>query len=1194
MHSKRIVLTVMAVLAGLQLSGSAWAQDEVDNTIEPQPLTKALAEFAEQTGMQLVYPSELTAGVDSKGASAEGSPGEILDELLASTGLEYEYVNDRTIAIAAQTSANVSVVEGRDSGQGGGSDSKNWSPAPILMAQNTSPTATSPESSEQSNSGGTSVVTGRVTDARTGANLKGARVAIEETGQWTSTNVLGEFRFASVPTGNATLTVSFLGYAGQSAVIGVRGDSVEQDFTLRGGSELEEIVVFGQRSARALALNQERTAQNFTTVLAADLLGQFSGTTIAEALRRAPGIAFEIDPETGDGANVIVRGLEPDFNQIQFNSVRLAEGSGLGRSPDLSNILAESIESVTVNKTLLPSQDGSGTGALIEIKTRSPLDRDRRFASLAYEYNERGGGFGHDRLASTTLSGIFGENDDWGASLSVQLRDTSVTRIGHDLNLTFGQYLPQGISALRDIDPITPFPFEAGVDEAYPTSSSTTSATRDSENLTAIGTLQKQIGSHTDLRFDYTFTQVETMSFNQTASQNSFGSYQLVLISELDGAERYAWITERPSTGPFPGVLARNTQSVSFTPNAETENTVISIGGETAINSWSFDYGAGYSNSETYGENLSFGIELNRDFWINELLSESDFRPEVASNQRGGLIVSAFEPIAPGVDPGLVFPGYNEAYFDRVNNVDNYSLATSSASRFIRLSGDESQNERFSLSASARRNFSPPWLEYIEVGAFVERSETSRNPIESNGQRVFYRVPALIPLSAVGLEFGPGILDAAGIGTSGFDLLTRQSVTSLLPQLEGFAASGLLTRGTIDFPQAEFDGFNREDEFAAYLEAQINWGRLEIIGGARLVRVDVESAAISKPRLTLADGSFDPDFEDRFTQIVTLEASQTDILPRVLANYRFNEDLVLRAGYFNTVARPQINQLDAGQSANLILLPVFGPNGDQPLLIVTQGNPDLRPSYTHNFDASMQWFTDDIGILTLSVFYKEIQDPFNFLNFEGGLELDVGELVLPDAPEFNNLPDNIFIQVNRPINAEDDIELWGAEFAIERRFNFLPNFWSGFGVYGNFTYSDSSQTVRFDTDSNPTGFVELETRLPGSPRYSGTAAITYDRFGIDTSLVYTWQDRRLSRVEDFGLDEFDSEFDSLDFRIAYNGDIQGRDFTVFFEANDLLRDSNEARVQREVGGVRGTPTYHGVNSQFHGGRNIVVGGRVNF
>lgn len=129
MRSKRTASLVTATLIALLLSGLGQTQEETDSGIRAQPLTKALAEFAEQTGMQLVYPSELTAGVHSNGASTEGTPDEILDQLLTSTDLEYEYVNDRTIAIAA------SVVIGVDD-QRGDSDAKNLSPARILLAQN--------------------------------------------------------------------------------------------------------------------------------------------------------------------------------------------------------------------------------------------------------------------------------------------------------------------------------------------------------------------------------------------------------------------------------------------------------------------------------------------------------------------------------------------------------------------------------------------------------------------------------------------------------------------------------------------------------------------------------------------------------------------------------------------------------------------------------------------------------------------------------------------------------------------------------------------------------------------------------------------------------------------------------------------------------------------------------------------------
>ena len=237
--------------------------------IEAQPMDRALKAFAAQTEIQVAFAPETVEGLVAQAVEGDFVPESALQALIDESGLDYEFASDRLVVVHAPHTND----------QGGDSDSGNVRPQPVLMAQNQTSQAQT-TSNSRSSEGGTSIVTGKVTDARTGANLKGALVTIEETGQSTSTNDLGEFRFVNVPTGSATLTVSYLGYAGQSAVVSVRGAAIAQDFVLRGGNEIEEIVVFGQRSARALALNQERTAANSSTVISSDLLGQFDGTTI--------------------------------------------------------------------------------------------------------------------------------------------------------------------------------------------------------------------------------------------------------------------------------------------------------------------------------------------------------------------------------------------------------------------------------------------------------------------------------------------------------------------------------------------------------------------------------------------------------------------------------------------------------------------------------------------------------------------------------------------------------------------------------------------------------------------------------------------------------------------------------------------------------------------------------------------------
>ena len=60
--------------------------------IPAQPLAQALAAFAEQTGLQLMYVSEIAANHRSQ-AVPKGLPvGEALSRLLHGTGLRFEYL----------------------------------------------------------------------------------------------------------------------------------------------------------------------------------------------------------------------------------------------------------------------------------------------------------------------------------------------------------------------------------------------------------------------------------------------------------------------------------------------------------------------------------------------------------------------------------------------------------------------------------------------------------------------------------------------------------------------------------------------------------------------------------------------------------------------------------------------------------------------------------------------------------------------------------------------------------------------------------------------------------------------------------------------------------------------------------------------------------------------------------------------
>lgn len=92
--------------ACLAIAQVAIAEDAPDAklTIEAQSLSKALLDFSEKTGLQIGYSAELTDGKVTQGVKAADDANVALSTILASTGLEYEFVNHDTVVIRAASS----------------------------------------------------------------------------------------------------------------------------------------------------------------------------------------------------------------------------------------------------------------------------------------------------------------------------------------------------------------------------------------------------------------------------------------------------------------------------------------------------------------------------------------------------------------------------------------------------------------------------------------------------------------------------------------------------------------------------------------------------------------------------------------------------------------------------------------------------------------------------------------------------------------------------------------------------------------------------------------------------------------------------------------------------------------------------------------------------------------------------------
>ena len=91
-----------AILFGAAAS-RAEAPSGLTDDIAPQPLPEALAAFARQTGLQVIYVSEIVQGHTSKGSPAGPSASAALTRLLDGTGLRFEFLTARGVRIVPAT-----------------------------------------------------------------------------------------------------------------------------------------------------------------------------------------------------------------------------------------------------------------------------------------------------------------------------------------------------------------------------------------------------------------------------------------------------------------------------------------------------------------------------------------------------------------------------------------------------------------------------------------------------------------------------------------------------------------------------------------------------------------------------------------------------------------------------------------------------------------------------------------------------------------------------------------------------------------------------------------------------------------------------------------------------------------------------------------------------------------------------------
>jgi len=139
-------------------------------------------------------------------------------------------------------------------------------------------------------------------------------------------------------------------------------------------SDMEEIVVYGQRAAQNKALDEYRSADSITNFIAADDMGQFVDQNVAESLQRLPGISISRDQ--GEGRFVSVRGIDAGLSTVTINGMRIGTPEDESRAVPLDVIPTGSVDLLEVTKVPTPDMPGDAIGGAVNVRSASAFDRD--------------------------------------------------------------------------------------------------------------------------------------------------------------------------------------------------------------------------------------------------------------------------------------------------------------------------------------------------------------------------------------------------------------------------------------------------------------------------------------------------------------------------------------------------------------------------------------------------------------------------------------------------------------------------------------------------------------------------------------------------------------------------------------------------------------------------------------------------
>lgn len=225
-------------------------------------------------------------------------------------------------------------------------------------------------------------IRGSVIDAVTKDPLPGANIILMGTSIGAASDNEGKFIIRNIPAGSYNIKASYVGYESSDLKVSLKnGGTFNTEFKLNPvGIKGQTVTVTAQASGQNEAINQQLSSVQIKNVVSLARIRELPDANAAESVARLPGVS--IIRQGGEGAEVVVRGLSPQYNQITIDGMQLpgnvvsADPNSQstftgGRGTNLSMISSSMLGGIEVIKAITPDMDAAVLGGVVNFALRT-------------------------------------------------------------------------------------------------------------------------------------------------------------------------------------------------------------------------------------------------------------------------------------------------------------------------------------------------------------------------------------------------------------------------------------------------------------------------------------------------------------------------------------------------------------------------------------------------------------------------------------------------------------------------------------------------------------------------------------------------------------------------------------------------------------------------------------------------------